>query len=439
MLYRILRVIVAIGIKLYYREIKVKNAKNFNVDGPCIILANHPNTLMDAWMVGYVTKQPVHFMAKASFFSSPLKQKILKSLNMIPINRKGEAVMKGVANKDSFEACYQILEEGKTLAIFPEGTSYLERHLRELKSGAARIALEAENRNDGKLGVKIIPLGLNYLHADQFRSDVLVNVGTPMEVSSYLEDYQNNAGLTAKRLTEQVRIRLEQLLVNSDLKEEEKLVEELYSVFTSKYIKADHKGVEGQVKMMKQIRDALEELRIREPWKIDEIRTSLTKIQWKLNKFEIRSDFLDRRFRSIMFLRQIFVSTVFLLIGLPLFIYGFIHNFIQYKLVDLLIPKLTKEPEYYAPLAVLMSLVLYPLVYLSFMFGANALFGLNFIEKFIYFWSMPLMGMFSFQFFNYLNHIAFKWKFVFLIINNKQTILELQAEKNQLRDILFEV
>ncbi len=438
MLYRILRVIVAIGIKLYYREIKVKNAKNFNVDGPCILLANHPNTLMDAWMVGYVTKQPVYFMAKATFFSSPFKQRMLKSLNMIPINRKGEGVVKGVANKDSFEACYQILEEGKTLAIFPEGTSYLERHLRELKSGAARIALETESRNEGKLGVKIIPLGLNYIHADQFRSDVLVNVGTPMEVSSYIEDYQQNAGLTAKRLTEQVRIRLEQLLVNSDLKEEEKLVEELHAVFTSKYIKSDRKGVEGQVKMMKQIRDALEELRLGEPWKIDEIRDSLTKIQWKLNKFEIRSDFLDRRFRSTMFLRQIFVSIVFLLIGLPLFLYGFVHNVIQYKFVDFMIPKLTKEPEYYAPLAVLISLAVYPLVYLAFMFGANALFDLNFLQKFVYFWSMPLMGMFAYQFFYYLNHIAFKWKFVFLIINNKQTLLELQAEKNRLRDVLFE-
>jgi 1-acyl-sn-glycerol-3-phosphate acyltransferase len=52
-----------------------------------------------------------------------------------------------VSNQDSFDACYRVLEEGKTLVIFPEGTSFLERHLRELKSGTARIGLEVEKRN----------------------------------------------------------------------------------------------------------------------------------------------------------------------------------------------------------------------------------------------------------------------------------------------------
>lgn len=438
MLYRILKLIVAVGIRLFYKEIKVKNRKNLNTNGPCIILANHPNTLMDAWIIGHISKQPIYFMAKATLFNSPLKQKILRSLNMIPINRKGEGNITGVANLDSFEACYKILEEGKTLVIFPEGTSYLERHLRELKTGAARIALEAEKRNNGQLNLKIIPLGLNYLEAYKFRSDILVNVGTPMEVENYLEDYKVNANQTAKRLTEQIRIRLEQQLVNSDAKEEEELTEELHSIFTSKYIKPGEKGVEGEVKLMKQIRDAIDELKLTQPWKVDEIKTALVQIRWKLDKFEIRADFLDRRFRSRMFLRQILVSILFLLIGLPLFVYGVIHNIIQYKLTDLLIPKVTKEVEYYAPIAVLLGLIFYPLVYIGFMLGAKYMFDLTFWEQFFYFWSMPVMGLFAYSFHKYLQHIAFKWNFVFLMFNNRQTMLELQAQKQALRDMIFE-
>ncbi|MEY3425897.1 MAG: hypothetical protein RL679_1255, partial [Bacteroidota bacterium] len=88
MLYRILKVIVGIGIRLYYKEIKVKNGKFLDHDGPMIIIANHPNTLMDAWIIGNVCPQPIYFMAKGTFFNSPLKRKLLKSLNMIPINRQ---------------------------------------------------------------------------------------------------------------------------------------------------------------------------------------------------------------------------------------------------------------------------------------------------------------------------------------------------------------
>ena len=437
MLYRVIKLIVAVGIRLYYKEIKVKNRKKLDVDGPCIILANHPNTLMDAWVIGYICKQPIHFMAKATLFNSPFKQKVLRSLNMIPINRRGEGAVSGVTNEDSFEACYRILEEGKTLVIFPEGTSHWERHLRELKTGAARIALEVENRNHGKLGLQIIPLGLNYMDADRFRSDVLVQVGNPMEITDYLEDYQKSAGNAAKKVTEQIRIRLEQLLVNSDIKEDEKLTEELHAVFSSKYIKTDERGVEGEVKLIKQIRDAITEISITHPWKLAEVRSLLVQIQWQLDKFEIRADFLDRRFRSRMFLRQIFVSVVFLLIGLPLFLFGLVHNIIPYKLTDYLIPKVTKEVEYYAPIAVLLGLFLYPLTYCGFMFGMKYAFGLSFWAQFAYFWSMPVTGLLAYSFSKYMKHIAFKWRFVFLAINNAQTIQELQRKKEQLREIIF--
>lgn len=437
MLYRILKIIVAIGIRLFYKEIKVKNRKRLDVTGPCIILANHPNTLMDAWVIGHICKQPIHYMAKATLFKSPIKQKILRSLNMIPINRKGEGTISGVANQDSFEACYQLLEEGKTLVIFPEGTSYQERHLRELKTGAARIALEVEKRNQGNLGLQIIPIGLNYLQADRFRSGILINVGNPMEIDNYLNDYNQNASTAAKRLTEQIRIRLEQQLVNSEAKEEEKLTEELHAIFTSKYIKTDEKGVAGEVKLIRQIRDAIAEINIAQPWKIDEIKTLLGQLQWQLNKFEIRADFLDRRFRSRMFFRQIAVSIIFLLIGLPAFLFGLVHNILPYKLTDLLIPKITKEVEYYAPIAVLLGLIFYPLTYLGFMFGVKIWLDLTFWQQFGYFWTMPLFGMFAYSFYNYLKHISFKWKFVFLMINNKQTMIDLQEQKRVLREMIF--
>lgn len=438
MLYHFLRFLVSIGIRFYYKEIKIINKNNLPDNGPCIYIANHPNTLMDAWMIGYVSKMPIYFMAKGTLFSSSFKSKILRSLNMIPINRSGDEQAKGVSNAASFESCYQILKEGKCLLIFPEGTSFLERHLRELKSGTARIALEAEHRNNNKLGIKIIPLGLNYIDADRFRSRVLIHIGKAISLENYYNEYEKNQSLAAKKLTELFRIRLEQVLVSSSEKEDELLVEDLYAIFSSKYIKNNSKGAEGDYQLLKQIRDKINELSITEPWKINEIKSILLELKSKLSQYEIRADFLDRRFRMRMFLRQIVVSLLFLLIGLPIFIFGIIHNILQYKLTDLLVPKLTKDIEYYAPLSVLVGLILYPLTYCLFMVLSANLFQLEVWEKIIYFGTMPLTGLLAYSIHAYFKHITIKWRFMTFLLYRRELVIGLKDKKEQLRQLIFE-
>ncbi len=434
MLYRFIKIIVGIGIRLYYKEVKVKNRKRIPMDVPLIIIANHPNTLMDAWMIGHVCPRPIHFMAKGTLFNSKLKMKILRSLNMIPINRVGEGRVKGVSNQDSFQACYSLLESGKTLLIFPEGTSFQERHLRDLKSGTARIALEVEKMNQGKLGLKILPIGLNYTQAEKFRSRVLVDIGDPIDAKEFLADYQNNAGQGAKKLTEQFRIRLEQVLVNSNSKEEQALIDRIAKILQSRYTKDGQEDVQSEMGLLKKIRDRMDDFKVTEAWKSEEIRHLVEAIEWESNKMDIRADFLDRRFRSTMFFRQIIFSIVFLLLAVPVFIFGIIHNFMQYTLIDKLIPKLTKDIEYYAPLAVLLGLIFYPLVYCLFVHFVGNAFNLCFGHKVIYFTSMPITGLFAYFFHRYLAHIEYKWKYIFLMIRQKEVVLSLKEKREKLRD-----
>ena len=309
MLYRILKLIVGLGIRLYYRETKVKNAHFLKHDGPMIIIANHPNTLMDAWLVGNVCQQPIYYMAKGTFFSSPLKRRILQSLNMIPINRKVDGKIKGISNEDSFAACYKILEEGKTLVIFPEGNSFPERQLRELKSGTARIALEAENRNNGKLNLKVVPMGLFYSEAEKFRSSVLVSVEHGLFVTDYLEAYRENTSLAAKKLTEKFRIHLERVLVTTESPEQEKLLEDTLHILWGIERERD---VEHEVSFMKRIKDRMEEIQLVQPYLFEEIQQLVTTIQWQSKKLEIHADFIHRRFRSRLYQMQLTLSILFL-------------------------------------------------------------------------------------------------------------------------------
>ncbi|MCT4561005.1 MAG: lysophospholipid acyltransferase family protein [Crocinitomicaceae bacterium] len=426
MLHAFLKLIVSIGIRLYYRKIRITNRRNLNVEGSCIIVANHPNTLMDAWMIGYACRQPVHYMAKATLFNSPLKLRLLKALKMIPINRSSEKSVKGVSNADSFQACYEVLEKGGTLAIFPEGTSYLERQLRDLKTGAARIALEVEKR--GKVNMQIIPVGIDYMRAEKFRSAVYLNVGKPIAVKDFLKADEKSAQ-SAKQLTEKMRVSLENLLVNLENKEEELLVEKICQIVHSRYSKRPLSKPSPNA--MRQIRDRLDEFKLTQNYLLTEIEQLVDQISLQTKQLRIQADFLDRRFRSMMFLRQLLFSIVFLLIGFPFFVFGIVHNLWVYKVIDWLVKKITHEIEYYAPLAVLVSLFLYPLNYAAFLQISNV-FGFVYWEKVIYFIAMPVSGLYAFFFVNYWRHIGYKWSYIFSRNKQKEELEELKKRREKL-------
>ncbi len=437
MIYHLLKIIVGAGIRLYYREIRIKHREYLEHDGPKIILANHPNTLMDAWMIGHICPDRIFYMAKATFFNSPLKMWFLRGLGLIPINRSTESKTANVSNQDSFENCYRLLENGKTLVIFPEGTSFNERQLRMLKSGAARIALEVERRNKGKLNLRIIPVGLVYSEPEKFRSSVLVTVGEPIDPAPLVGNFEKDSLKTARQLTESIRESMENLLVGAHSTEFDTLVHEITDILSSDYVKTNEKGVEKNVAIMKRTFESIHQIQQTSPQTLSEISDLVYRIRWQLEKYEIKSDFLDRRYKPRMFARQLFFSTLFLLLGLPFYLFGVIHNFGQYKLVDLLMLRMVKEMEYYAPVAVLMSLLIYPLAWFGFASLADYLFGLTFWMKLAYIAAMPVLGLFAWFFHKYIGHISFKTNFIFLMMTQKEAVESLKADRQKLQELLF--
>src|SRR5690554_3203006 len=439
MLYRILKFIIGVGIRLYYKEIRVNNKENLsNRKKPMIIIANHPNTLMDAWVIGMICNQPIYYMAKATLFDSKFKLKLLRSLKMIPINRRGEGVTDGVDNNDSLSECYKVLSEGKTLVIFPEGTSYKEKVLRELKTGTARIALETERLNNGKLDLQVVAVGINYSQPEKFRSNILIDIDQPRGVMDHYELFLSEKRKAVRSLTNQFRDKLEKVLVTTETKDEEKLLDDIYKVLNTRYVPSDEKGVQRQVSELKGIKNKLDELKLVQPWRIDELKQRIKSMDWKLEKMKIRADFLDRKFRSRLFLRQIFTSVVFILVALPLAIFGLIHNYLQYIFTDWLVPKLSSDIEFYAPLAILVGILLYPLSYIGFGFLAHYLLDLKWGLMLIYVLLMPLTGMFAYWFFKYLKHISYKWRYMFLMVDKRDALHELQDEKKRVQELLFD-
>lgn len=437
MIYALLKWMVRLGTAFYYRELKILYRSNLPEQGPLILISNHPNTLMDAWVVALTTKRPVYFMAKATVFSSKWKLRLFKKLKMIPINRVGEGKTNGVSNRDSFEACYQLLENNGVLLIFPEGTSYQERTLRPFKSGAARIALDVEQKNAGKLGLKVVPIGIHYSQAERFRSKILIQVGEPIEIAPFLSSYTAHSVETTRKITQLFELKLKAVLFTTTNKQQDELVQNIQLAFSSRYSPNYHKGVREEVRQLEEIRRTIDAINLSEPWKIEEITTLTQQLLWESKRLSIKLDFLDRRFRTFLFFRQILSSLFLLLILAPLFIYGVVHNIIQFKLSDILVKKMTKEVEYYAPLAVAFGLLIYPISYFGFVVLLHQFVHLAWYWKLAYYFSLPITGLFAYYFYYYLKHISFKWHYLFMMTSKRNAVLILQSKREELSNLLF--
>jgi hypothetical protein len=93
------------------------------------------------------------------------------------------------------------------VAVFPEGISHDELALQPLKTGAARIALEAV-ADGGAEDLATLAVGLVYDAKARFRSRALVRVGEPADVAHWVEAYRRDERATVRAVTEDLAAQL---------------------------------------------------------------------------------------------------------------------------------------------------------------------------------------------------------------------------------------
>jgi len=101
---------------------------------------------------------------------------------MIPVYRFRDGFNTLRKNDEVIDNCVKLLSQQNAILIFGEGNHNGQWFLRPLQKGFARIAIAAEERNDWKLGVTIVPVGVQYESHTDFRSRVLVAFGNPISV-----------------------------------------------------------------------------------------------------------------------------------------------------------------------------------------------------------------------------------------------------------------
>jgi 1-acyl-sn-glycerol-3-phosphate acyltransferase len=217
MLYALLRSIAGIALRWFYRRIDVEGLERLPRSAPLIVVVNHPNALVDALLVGWSIPRRVVLTAKATLFQSRALATLLSWVGVVPLVRSSDvraatgarATIDPRRNARAFGALRDVLRRRGAVVIFPEGISHDNPSLAPLRTGAARIALEA--RDEGKVeGLYIVPIGLTFERKDAPRTRVLVQVGDAIAVDEWTIGGDN----AVSALTEEIDARLRAVTQN---------------------------------------------------------------------------------------------------------------------------------------------------------------------------------------------------------------------------------
>jgi 1-acyl-sn-glycerol-3-phosphate acyltransferase len=333
MLYFLVKLLAITGIRTFYDRIIVKNLRYIPESGPLIFAANHPSTMMDPIIIGYACPRRLYFLAKATLFKRPLNRWFLTRLGLIPVYRRQDDPELVDKNVETFSCCYELLEQGKSLLIFPEGISTGERIIGRIKTGAARIGFGAEERNAFSLGVQIIPVGLNYSNVVKFRSEVYVRFGQPIPLREYREQYEQEPVAAVKEVTGRIETALSKLTTTVKELELEGIVSALENIYKKELIvdlgmQPDDSHADFAV--TKGLINAVEWFYERYPERVEHFKALLERYQHNLERLHLRDEFFSPVKSDLSFWKR-FRSAALLIIGFPIFIYGFINNYIPYK------------------------------------------------------------------------------------------------------------
>jgi 1-acyl-sn-glycerol-3-phosphate acyltransferase len=292
--------------------------------GPVLLVANHANALLDPAVIWSTAGRDVRFLAKAPLFRVPLFGAILRAAGAIPVYRAIDAADTS-RNADMFAAVRAALARGDALCLFPEGTSHSTGRLEPLRTGAARMAIEAR---DAGIDVAIVPVGLNFDRKSAFRSRATVAFGRPLDhrlmpAGSDKDD--------VRTLTGQIAHAMRMVLVEVDPVADAALVDRVERL----YLSAKPEARQGnRVERRRLIAAGLTRLRADNPDWYSQIAERVRTYDARLARFGLRDRDLDGSIPRSTAVRFAIREGLIAIALSPLMLAGVVLFFVPYHVTD---------------------------------------------------------------------------------------------------------
>ena len=119
----------------FYFGYRVYGADRVPAAGPVVLAANHASYI-DPPLIGAALPRQVHFLARNTLFPQPVLGTLLRSWEVVPVDREG-------AGASGLKAILDRLRQGGAILLFPEGTRTSSGELQPARSGIGLAVLKS--------------------------------------------------------------------------------------------------------------------------------------------------------------------------------------------------------------------------------------------------------------------------------------------------------
>lgn len=363
--YRILRGAFRIALRVFFRRIEVAGLERVPPSGPVVLAANHANAIADGLVLAAVLRRPLALTARSTLARNPFLRTLFRAGNVIALHRSQD-VEEGAElrkNVDALAEARARLERGEALAIFPEGQSHSDPHLRPFQAGAARLALRAE---PGSLGpVRVVPAGLHYAEKDRFRSDVWVRFGEPLDVAAWKATHPEEG---RRALTAEIEERVRRLTLNFETRRDSAVLGWAAEVLATRGLPPAPLGREDRslaehVALVERLLDGYERLKRSRSEEIDALRDRVLAYRRELRRLGIAPSEVYLSMGAGRAARFVLREGAILLGALPLSACGLALHLAPALAVRAVARKLSKKKDHWASNTILPGVAIFPLWY----------------------------------------------------------------------------
>jgi 1-acyl-sn-glycerol-3-phosphate acyltransferase len=415
---------------VFYRKVIVLGRENINPDDPLIFAPNHQNALMDALAVLFThSGQPV-FLARADIFKKRMLAAVLYFLKILPVYRLRDGFSSLKANDEIFLKTIDVLKNRNGVVILPEGDHAGFRRLRQLKKGICRVAFQSDEATGFNLKIKIIPVGIEYSHYARYRQVLTVAYGKPLEVSEYYQIYKESP----ERALNELRTRLSAAMISNMVhisEEDYEALDELRIMINGRF--------GDDIRFPKLFRDRilidkLNQLKISDRNTYDRICNLSLQIKKKTRQLNIDYRLLEKKKHPLGWLIAGMLGTI---LTSPLFVYGNIFNLTFLEIPNLQIRKI-KDPQFHSSVKYGISLALAFVFVPLYLILSLIIFSPWWVGILI-FLSLPLSGLFAWDYYLVLKRIIGGFKVRNLIKKNDREFVTLINNHKELTKLVSEL
>ncbi len=276
-----------LAVYAYYRVDRIGGVLP---DGALLLVANHPNTLIDPAVIQTTAGRRVRFLAKSTLFAWHPLSPLIRRSGAIPVYRKMDPGVDTSRNVEMFSAVAAALAAGEAICLFPEGTSHAHGRLEPLRTGAARMVL-----NSGAAGhpVTIVPVGLNFDALARFRSRALAVFGRPVDYADLVASYGNDEAAAVRTLTDRIEQRLKRLMVEAEPRHDLPIVERIDRLYAA--ARGASRDARERLGRRRLIAAGMARLREQDPARLAELMRLVEEHLASLARFGLRERDPDQR------------------------------------------------------------------------------------------------------------------------------------------------